>query len=75
MKTPSLNLCALFACCVFMAACSQAPGLSGLRYTPNVNSLRNNGAGPLSYRVLHSFGADRDGDYSNSLMVAAWSLR
>ena len=66
MKTPSLNLCALFACCVVFAACSQAPGLSGLRYTPNVNSLRNSGAGPLSYRVLHSFGADRDGDYPNS---------
>jgi uncharacterized repeat protein (TIGR03803 family) len=66
MKTSGLCVSALFAGCVVIAACSQPTELSRLQYTPNVNSLRNRGAGPLSYRVLHSFGADRDGDYANS---------
>jgi uncharacterized repeat protein (TIGR03803 family) len=63
MKTSGLRVRALFAGCVVIAACSQTTELSRFQYTPSVNSVRDRGAGPLSYRVLHSFGADHDGNY------------
>jgi uncharacterized repeat protein (TIGR03803 family) len=66
MKTSGLYVCALFAGCAVVAACSQTMELSRLQYTPNVNTLRGGGSSPRSYHVLHSFGADRDGNYPNS---------
>jgi uncharacterized repeat protein (TIGR03803 family) len=66
MKTSDLRVCALFAGCVVIAACSQATELSRFQYTPNVNSGRDRAAAPLSYRVLHSFGADHDGNYPSN---------
>src|SRR5579871_6614583 len=61
MKTPSLSLCALFACSVMLAACSQAPGLSRLQYAPSI--VPNHTASPPSfhYTLLYSFGGDPDG--------------
>ena len=46
MKTPGLSLCALFACSVMLAACSEAPGLSRLQYAPSI--VPNHKASPLS---------------------------
>ncbi|HEY6325340.1 MAG TPA: choice-of-anchor tandem repeat GloVer-containing protein [Candidatus Cybelea sp.] len=61
MKTPGLSLCALLVCGVAAAtACTTTTQLARFQYTPNVNGLRN-AASPLSYRVLHDFGADHDG--------------
>ena len=63
MKTSGLRVCALFAGCVVIAACSQTVELSRFQYTPIVSNVRDREASPLSYRVLHSFGADHDGNY------------
>ncbi len=67
MKPSSLRLCALAGCVVF-AACWQPTELSRLQYTPNVDAIRDRGASPLSYRVLHSFGAGHDGSDPNELI-------
>jgi uncharacterized repeat protein (TIGR03803 family) len=69
MKTLVLRVCALFVGCVAIAACSQTTELSRFQYTPNVVSVPNHRAGPLSYRVLHSFGADHDGYYPVSGLI------
>jgi uncharacterized repeat protein (TIGR03803 family) len=61
MKTPSLNLCALFACFVMLTACSQAPGLSRLQYAPSVDPNHKSSPLSFSYISLYSFGADPDG--------------
>lgn len=55
------NVCALFAGCAAIAACSPATELSPFRQTPGAPSLRVFGAGPLRYRVLHNFAAGHDG--------------
>lgn len=61
MKTSDLWVYALLAGSVVIAACSQTTELSPLQYAPNAGSLRGAGHTPSNYRVLHSFGADRDG--------------
>ena len=66
MKTSGFCLGAIFAGCVVIAACAQPTELSRLQYTPNTDSIRNGEANPPNYRVLHSFGADHDGDYPNA---------
>lgn len=66
MKISSRCACAVFAGSIILAACAQPTGLSGLQYTPHVDSLHQGGAGPMSYRVLHSFGGDHDGNAPNS---------
>jgi uncharacterized repeat protein (TIGR03803 family) len=68
MKTSGLRVSALFAGCVGIVACAQTTELSHFQYTPNVNSVRDREAGPLSYRVLHSFGADHDGNGPSDLI-------
>ncbi len=67
MKTSGMQVCALFAGCVAIVACSQTTELSRLQYTPNDTSLRPAGASQ-GYRVLHTFGADRDGADPNGLI-------
>ncbi|MFZ0030426.1 MAG: choice-of-anchor tandem repeat GloVer-containing protein [Candidatus Cybelea sp.] len=62
MKTSALRASALFAGCVVITACSQTTELSRLQYTPNVSGESDRAASPLSYRVLHRFGKDHDGD-------------
>jgi uncharacterized repeat protein (TIGR03803 family) len=68
MKTSSLRVCALFAGCVVIVACSQTTELSRFQFTPSSNSVVDREASSLSYRVLHSFGADRDGNGPNDLI-------
>jgi uncharacterized repeat protein (TIGR03803 family) len=64
METSSFRLHALLICCIAIAACSQTTELSRFQYTPSINSVPERGAGPLTYRVLHSFPADdTDGNY------------
>jgi uncharacterized repeat protein (TIGR03803 family) len=63
MKTSGSSLSALLVGCITIAACSQTTELSRFQYTPTVNSLSDRGATPRSYRVLHSFGADHDGNF------------
>ncbi len=62
MKTAGLRLYALFVCGAAIAACSQTTELSPFHYMPTVNSFSERGARPPGYRVLHSFGADHDGE-------------
>ncbi len=66
MKTSGFCVCAVFAGCVLIVGCAQPTELSRVQFTPSVDSLRNVGANRLTYLVLHSFGADHDGDYPNS---------
>jgi uncharacterized repeat protein (TIGR03803 family) len=68
MNSSGLRVRALFTGCVVIAACSQTTELSRFQYTPSVNNVRNSDAGPLSYRVLHSFGAAHDGNGPNALI-------
>jgi uncharacterized repeat protein (TIGR03803 family) len=68
MKTPGLSLYALLACCVAVAACSPSTELSRFQYAPSINNVRDFGAGPMRYRVLHSFGAPHDGSRPNDLI-------
>jgi uncharacterized repeat protein (TIGR03803 family) len=68
MKTSGLRVCALFAGCVVIVACSQTTELSRFQFTPSTNSVVDRDAGPVSYRVLHSFGADHDGTSPNELI-------
>ena len=60
MKTQRLSLCALFAGCVMLAACSQVPGLSRVQYAPGI--VPNHPVGlQSSYASLYSFGESPDG--------------
>jgi hypothetical protein len=61
MKRLGLSVCALFAGCVVVAGCSQAPGLSGFQYTPNINTIRRHRDNPLRYTLLYAFGEAPDG--------------
>jgi uncharacterized repeat protein (TIGR03803 family) len=61
MKTSGLSRYALFACCVAIAACSQATELSRFQYTPNLSSIHERLESPLAYSVLYSFKAPPDG--------------
>jgi uncharacterized repeat protein (TIGR03803 family) len=71
MKTSGWCLYALCVCSVAIAACSQTTGFSRFQFTPNVNGVPDRGAGPPSYRVLHSFGSTHDGDYPNAGLIYA----
>jgi uncharacterized repeat protein (TIGR03803 family) len=68
MKNSILGLYVLFAGCVAIAACSQTADFSRFQYTPNLNAVPSNEAGSLNFRVLHNFGADRDGSRPNKLI-------
>lgn len=59
---------AQFACCIALAACSQATQLPRLQFTPNTDSVVDSEVGPPGYRVLHSFGADHDGSGPTDLI-------
>jgi uncharacterized repeat protein (TIGR03803 family) len=61
MKTSGLSRYALFACCVAIAACSQATELSHFQYTPNVGGVPERLESPVAYSVLYSFHAPPDG--------------
>jgi uncharacterized repeat protein (TIGR03803 family) len=54
-------LYALFACCITLAACSQATEPSRLPYTPAVKVASDGVATPLNYHVLFSFGSVASG--------------
>lgn len=70
MKTSALRMCALFAGCAVIAACSQTTELSRLQYAPAVDSAFGRGAGSQSYHVLHSFGGDHDGEYPTASLIS-----
>lgn len=60
MKIPGLSLCAIFACCVVIAACSQV-GLSRFGYTPNADIVSERQVSPTNYHVLYYFKGSPDG--------------
>ena len=63
MKTSGLSRSGLFACCVAIAACSQATELSHFQYAPNVSGAYARSESP-AYSVLHNFGeGSDDGSY------------
>ncbi|MFY9884527.1 MAG: choice-of-anchor tandem repeat GloVer-containing protein [Candidatus Cybelea sp.] len=69
MKTPGLSLCALFVCCVVVAACSQVAQPARSQYVPNaVKADAREGSSP-SYSVLYNFGAPPDGNYPHSVLI------
>jgi uncharacterized repeat protein (TIGR03803 family) len=68
MKSSALCLCALFAGCLSIVACSQTTELSRFQYMPSASSVRDRGPSPQSFRVLHSFGGDHDGREPNDLI-------
>lgn len=61
MKRLGLSVCALFAGCIVVAACSQAPGVSGFQYTPNIDTIRSQRDNPHHYTLLYAFGKAPDG--------------
>lgn len=62
MKTSGLSLCALFAGCIAVAACSQAPEASSFQSIPNVNGIPWSRNSTPSYNVLYEFrGKPADG--------------
>jgi len=69
MKTSGLLGFVVLTGCVLIVGCSQTSESSRLGYTPNVNSMNNSKAGPVSYGVLHSFGGHADGSRPNSLVM------
>ena len=68
MKIPGLSMCALFAGCVAIAACSQDKELSRFQYAPVVNTIRDTVAG---YGVLYSFLAAPDGVHPFASLIYA----
>ncbi|MBV8066676.1 MAG: hypothetical protein JO113_01780 [Candidatus Eremiobacteraeota bacterium] len=68
MKTERFSSCALLACFVIVAACSQSSGLSR-QYTPSANIVHHRVASPLSYGVLYSFGAAPDGSRPGAALI------
>jgi uncharacterized repeat protein (TIGR03803 family) len=63
MKTSGLSRYALFACCIAIAACSQATQLSPAQYTPNVRGVPERLGSPLAYSVVYSFNVAPDGNF------------
>jgi uncharacterized repeat protein (TIGR03803 family) len=71
MKTPSLIVCALFACCATIAACSQITQPSRFQYIPNAYIVPEHRNSPLSYRALYSFAAAPDGNAPHAGVIGA----
>jgi uncharacterized repeat protein (TIGR03803 family) len=74
MRTSGLSRYALFACCVAIAACSQATPLSHFQFTPNGSVVPDRRATPLSYSVLYSFGEPLQGSEPNDGLISVGGL-
>jgi len=69
MKTLGLSRYSLLACCVAIAACSQAPQLSPGRFTPQADGAHERLASPLAYSVVYSFNVAPDGNYPEAGLI------
>ncbi len=68
MKSSNLSRCALFAFCVFIAACSLSTNPDRFQYAPSAASAER-GASTTGYSVVHNFGKAKDGSRPQASLI------